>query len=448
MPELILKLGDTIVQRYVVDKDLISIGRSRDNDIVIENLSVSRNHARIRRQGNKFVLTDLNSANGTFVNNVRISKTEIVDGDVISIGKHRIEFINKELSDSDLIVEALGADRTMVLDKSPLAVLSIIEGKQKGREYQLTKFETTIGKAPSNDIVLSDDWFLSKKQAIITRRGNEYEIRDLGGFRKTRVNGVTLGEPRVLKHGDVIEFGTTRCLFQITDVPAAGEPTGRVPKELGLEDSIFASVSDLPPELVPQPEPSAEAAPPPASRDDEEWSEAERLLAKEEGALTNEAGIALADIDFPEAGAVVAEEVAVEAMKGQEEVEKKEPAPMSRKKKREREFTTHQFASAAEQIVRQPTEESRQEDVEGAGAAPEVDKRVAFEVEATEARQPTGDEEKPQAQISVVVSERGELTADEKEIALWEAALQNESPVIRRHAAKMLKKLTGKDYAY
>jgi uncharacterized protein YecA (UPF0149 family) len=109
----------------------------------------------------------------------------------------------------------------------------------------------------------------------------------------------------------------------------------------------------------------------------------------------------LADIDVPEAGAAVAEEVAAEAMKGQEEVEKKEPAPMSRKKKREREFTTHQFASAAEQIIRQPTEESRQEDVEGAGAAPEEDKRVVSEVEGTEARQLTGDEEKPQAQEPV-----------------------------------------------
>ena len=82
MPELTLKLGDSVIERYVFDKDVVSLGRSRDNDIVVENLAVSRNHARVKRQSGKFVLTDLNSANGTYVNGVRISKTEIVDGDV------------------------------------------------------------------------------------------------------------------------------------------------------------------------------------------------------------------------------------------------------------------------------------------------------------------------------------------------------------------------------
>src|SRR5436309_3057222 len=101
MPEIVLKLGDTVLQTIVFDKDIMSVGRSRDNDVVVENLSVSRNHARIRRQNGKYVLTDLNSANGTYVNGVRVSKTEIVDDDVISIGKHRMQFVNKVMSDEE-----------------------------------------------------------------------------------------------------------------------------------------------------------------------------------------------------------------------------------------------------------------------------------------------------------------------------------------------------------
>jgi pSer/pThr/pTyr-binding forkhead associated (FHA) protein len=225
MPELVLKLGDQVVQRFVVDKDIISIGRSRDNDVMVENLSVSRNHGRIRRQGGKFVLTDLNSANGTFVNGVRVSKTEIVDGDVVSIGKHKIEFVNKPLSDSDVIVEAFGADRTMVIDKAPVGMLCVTEGKLRGKEFSLTKFETTIGKASANDIVIADDWFLSRKQAVISRRGNEFEIKDLGGFRKTRVNGTPLSEPLPLKPGDILEFGNTRCVFQLTAGPVSEAAT-------------------------------------------------------------------------------------------------------------------------------------------------------------------------------------------------------------------------------
>ncbi|MCD6385058.1 FHA domain-containing protein, partial [Candidatus Sumerlaeota bacterium] len=90
MTEIIVKLGDNVVHKYFFDKDILNIGRARDNDIVIENLAVSRNHARIRRVEGKYILTDLNSANGTFVNGVRITKTEIMHNDVITIGKHNL----------------------------------------------------------------------------------------------------------------------------------------------------------------------------------------------------------------------------------------------------------------------------------------------------------------------------------------------------------------------
>src|SRR6478609_6414628 len=179
MPELVLKLGDNVLQNYVFDKDVMSIGRSRDNDIVVENLSVSRNHARIRRQNGKYILTDLNSANGTYVNGVKVSKTEIVNDDVISVGKHRLHFADQPVNEDKMIAEAFGADRTVVVDRVAAPVLCISDGKLKGQEFQITKFETSIGKAPSNDVVLGDDWFLAKKQAIIIRRGNhEYEIHD------------------------------------------------------------------------------------------------------------------------------------------------------------------------------------------------------------------------------------------------------------------------------
>ena len=63
MPELIVKLGDNVVQKYFFDKDVLSVGRARDNDIVIENLSVSRNHALVRLFDYNYILTELNSAN-------------------------------------------------------------------------------------------------------------------------------------------------------------------------------------------------------------------------------------------------------------------------------------------------------------------------------------------------------------------------------------------------
>ena len=71
MPEIIVKLGDTVVNNYFMEKDVVSIGRAPDNEIPIENLAISRRHAVIRRMGDQFVVEDANSANGTYVNGVR-----------------------------------------------------------------------------------------------------------------------------------------------------------------------------------------------------------------------------------------------------------------------------------------------------------------------------------------------------------------------------------------
>jgi len=90
MPEIIVKLGEAVVQKYSFDKEAMRVGRGRDNDIVLENLQVSRNHAEIRKENDRFVLVDLQSANGTFINGVRVSKTEILDNDVVAIGKHQL----------------------------------------------------------------------------------------------------------------------------------------------------------------------------------------------------------------------------------------------------------------------------------------------------------------------------------------------------------------------
>ncbi|PKO19933.1 hypothetical protein CVU37_00210 [candidate division BRC1 bacterium HGW-BRC1-1] len=260
MPEMILKLGDEVIEKFSFDKDIVSIGRARDNDVVVENLSVSRNHARIRRQGGKYILTDLNSANGTLVNGVRVTKTEIVDSDVIFVGKHRIEFVNRVEEEEELISQAIGGDRTMIVTVTPVGILSIIDNKMKGQEFHLTKFETTIGKAASNDIIIGDDWFLSKKQAVITRRENRFEIRDLGGFRKTRVNGATVSDPMELRPGDILEFGNTRCMFQIgkkmADLPAGA----RVPEEMGLDDSIDMGYREFHKQMA-----DRQASPPPLS---------------------------------------------------------------------------------------------------------------------------------------------------------------------------------------
>lgn len=468
MPELIVKLGDSVVQRYVIEKDIISIGRAKDNDIVIENLSVSRNHARVRRQGNTYVLTDLNSANGTFVNNVRITKTEILDGDVITIGKHQVVFVNKDLSESDVLVEALAAERTMVIDRADkIGVLCFTEGKLRGKTYPLTKAETSIGKSPQCDIVISDDWFLAKKQAIIARRGAEYEIRDLGTLRRTRVNGKPITGSQKLNEGDTIEVGSERMLFKLADAQQFETPAGRVPKELGLEDSIFASVSELPPELEPLQEAdvvAAEGAPAKSLEESEDWSQLAEGLDAEAAAPAppTPPAISLEDVqpvDFVTRSfgqAEVEAAASVPPSPPEEPAQRSESASelpasevksvrLSRRKQRElQRAAKHSVASEASAAEEEKAGTREQEPAAGemvtesgaaaGGESAPVERATGESIEAalpTKAKSCTSD-----------------LLSVEEQIALWEAALQNKSPVIRRQAAKKLKKLTGKDYAY
>src|SRR5215208_4026676 len=95
MPEIIVKLGDSIVQKNIFVKETIRIGRIPDNEIVVENLAVSRHHAVIEFSDGRYILSDLESSNGCFVNGVRVKKTELQDRDVITIGKHKLYFYDQ-----------------------------------------------------------------------------------------------------------------------------------------------------------------------------------------------------------------------------------------------------------------------------------------------------------------------------------------------------------------
>ena len=185
MPSIIIK-QDGKEKSVVFDHDL-RIGRSKDNDLTLDSLSVSRNHARIRFEEGHFYLTDLESANGTKVNGVKITKTEIMHGDLIIIGKNHLEFSNEQIDKPKAQPEQSDFDRTMFMDASaPVSFLMVMKGK-KSRKIKLTQVETTIGRAASNTVQLKDI-LASKRHALIVRQGAEFFLRDLGSWRGTGLN--------------------------------------------------------------------------------------------------------------------------------------------------------------------------------------------------------------------------------------------------------------------
>jgi len=398
MPEILVTLGDNVVKRVVFDKDVISIGRSRDNDIVIENLAVSRNHARIRRENNSFILRDLNSANGTFVNGVRVTKTELFNDDVITIGKHKLIFKNEALSDEALISDAFGAERTMLLETPPVARLVVTRGKQKGLEFRLDKAEVTIGRSPDCEVCIHD-WFVSKKHAVIHRQGSTFLLRDAGSWRGTKVNDLQVTET-VLREGDVIQIGGTKIEFHLVQEPFQA-PRGRVPVELGATGAVPRQEIQPPPEAAGEP------------------------VAEHEETPIRAGGVE----DFIEPSAPVSP--AGEGVPETEDVEPQGPFGELEEELREGAEMVSRAVGKIEPVF------------EG---EPEPAAKVPEESESPAPEEPEEKEGGEEAQGEAAATGPSELPLDE--IRLWEQALANKSPIIRRQAAKMLKKLTGKDYDY
>ena len=132
MAKVILKYNDVVVEEIPLGKKIVTIGRSKDNNIIIDNLAVSKNHARIRIEYDTFILEDLESTNGTFINNRKIDRCELNHGDRISIGKHTLVFL-KEFEIINKGSTSLIEDHTYLLDTKKHRDLVKRERERKGK---------------------------------------------------------------------------------------------------------------------------------------------------------------------------------------------------------------------------------------------------------------------------------------------------------------------------
>ena len=233
--KLILKFKDTVISEIPLDKEETTIGRKPENTIHVDNLAVSGRHARVLRIGNKAILEDLGSTNGTFVNDKQITKHILQHGDSIVIGKHVLTFVSLEdkpvkaapepEEDMDKTMVITPQARSAMISKNgtspssapamPLAGLQIIAGPLAGKSMELTASLTSMGKGENCRIKIKG-FTVGKQAAVITRRPTGYHIAHLEGLAKSKVNGEVVGDqPRTLKDGDIIELGDTKIEFYI-----------------------------------------------------------------------------------------------------------------------------------------------------------------------------------------------------------------------------------------
>src|SRR5437762_2137680 len=155
MPEIIVKLGDNIVQKYFFVKETMNIGRGAENEIVIENLAISRSHATIQCEEGKYLLADHGSSNGTYVNGVKIKRTELMDKDVITLGKHKLFFYDQRASEPVRSPVLEDGDRTMLVTPTMIGLLAVTKGRQKGQTFTLDKSAVILGKGSDCQIQLN-----------------------------------------------------------------------------------------------------------------------------------------------------------------------------------------------------------------------------------------------------------------------------------------------------
>ncbi len=195
-----------------------SIGRLETNDICIKEQHVSRQHAIINYHDGVFMITDLGSANGVFVNDQRLSEAfPLAAGDVIRLYVPIINFSalvdeeeQRQSSDSGLFLASSetgeGAGR-----------LIITNGPQEGSSIPLLLNSITIGRATSKadwEICLQDP-SVSRPHARLDLVDSNWVLYDLGSANGTAINGTPVNEKgRALHDGDVITFGSTVTLFR------------------------------------------------------------------------------------------------------------------------------------------------------------------------------------------------------------------------------------------
>jgi predicted component of type VI protein secretion system len=231
MARIILVFNKKVIKEYPFTKDSLIIGRNDSNDIVVDNLAVSGLHARIDKSGDSYILTDLQSTNGTFVNDKMITSHKLQHKDKVTVGKHMLFFAMSQEEQAKLKVAEL--DRTMILDtaqhkellekqakekgveassqKQMLGVISFIDGSDQG-EIKLTKKLTKIGKAETSEVRLGG-MFMPSTAATISRRPNGYAITATGGKTKIKVNNQTIEDSHFLNDFDTIEIGSYKFQF-------------------------------------------------------------------------------------------------------------------------------------------------------------------------------------------------------------------------------------------
>lgn len=233
MAKLVLSFKGDHVNDYPLDQEILTIGRKPENDIHLDNLAVSSFHAKVLTILNDSFIEDLDSTNGTFIDGNKISKHVLKNGECITVGQYKLEFIDENAKSEEnaftetMIIsphaearqqtgknithsmENITSDLAFASNKNKApspAKLELTSGANAGKELKLSKILTTLGK-PGVQVA-----------AISRRPGGYYLIVVDAGTDNTMpsVNNTNINKQQLLEDGDLIEVAGVQMRFSFT----------------------------------------------------------------------------------------------------------------------------------------------------------------------------------------------------------------------------------------
>ncbi|MBN8454616.1 FHA domain-containing protein [Accumulibacter sp.] len=222
MAKLILSMDGLVLKEIPLRKERMSIGRKAHNDIQIDNMAISGEHAAVVTILNDSFLEDLNSTNGTLVNGQSVRKHFLKDGDVIELGKYKMKYLAEAVSPAEeaeaersapfrfesvsvvgpgtvaspAVASLTGAETANL----PAAAIRLLSGSNAGHQLQLTKTLTSLGRPG--------------QVAVIARRPQGYFLSHVEGTGFPLLNGQAIDSPaRRLEDHDLIEIAGVKMEF-------------------------------------------------------------------------------------------------------------------------------------------------------------------------------------------------------------------------------------------
>ena len=196
---------------FEIKEKPIIIGRSSKSDITMSDNHFSRHHFEIGKNEDGYYVKDLNSFNGTLLNDKKITQHLIKDSDIITVGKTRFIFTCKSEESSDT---------------SPIAFILVGKPGKWRQKIPLKMGINSLGRKKHNDICLSDDQ-VSSAHAEIHVDSTGYKLQDLGSRNGTIVNSKRIQSNKMYRihHGDMLQLGTNFCLLQVPNLKKKTKPT-------------------------------------------------------------------------------------------------------------------------------------------------------------------------------------------------------------------------------